>query len=115
MLVADVPDDSVAAARLRAVRETTDGFVLAEEDWRLRGEGDVLGLAQSGLPRLRLASLTKLDHQELAVRCRTLAEAMLDEAGELRAGFAALGVELTAGWLAEVAAGEGSSEAAVGA
>jgi ATP-dependent DNA helicase RecG len=115
VLVADVPDDSVAAARLRAVRDTTDGFVLAEEDWRLRGEGDVLGLVQSGLPRLRLASLNKPEHQELAVACRALAEAMLDDAGDLRPEYAALGMELAGGWLAEVAVGEGSSEATVGA
>ena len=47
----------MARARLEAVRETNDGFELAEMDLELRGEGDVLGLAQSGLPPLRVASL----------------------------------------------------------
>ena len=42
-------------ARLKVIRETTDGFRIAEEDLRLRGEGDVLGIRQSGLPGYRIA------------------------------------------------------------
>jgi len=44
-----------SAARLRVIRETTDGFRIAEEDLRLRGEGEVLGTRQSGLPGYRIA------------------------------------------------------------
>jgi ATP-dependent DNA helicase RecG len=115
VLVADVPADSVAAARLAAVVKTNDGFVLAEQDWALRREGDVLGLAQSGLPRLRLASLARPADQELAVRCRAVAEAMLDDEGLLRPEHAAFAHELERGWLSLVAAGEGVDEEAVGA
>jgi len=43
--------------RMQAIASTNDGFALAEEDLRLRGEGDLLGLRQSGLPGLRAASL----------------------------------------------------------
>ena len=39
------------------MRETEDGFRIAEEDLRLRGEGDVLGTRQSGLPGFRIARL----------------------------------------------------------
>ena len=39
----------------QVIRETTDGFRIAEEDLRLRGEGDVLGVRQSGLPGYRIA------------------------------------------------------------
>ena len=115
VLVADVEPDSVAGARLEAVRATTDGFALAEQDWALRREGDVLGLAQSGLPRLRLASLARPDDQALAVHCRRIAEALLDEAGRLGPDLADLASELEHGWLAVVAAGEGASEEGVGA
>ena len=50
VLVADVEAGTPAAERLAAVERTSDGFELAETDFALRREGDVLGLAQSGLP-----------------------------------------------------------------
>ncbi|MEH2508954.1 ATP-dependent DNA helicase RecG [Nitrobacteraceae bacterium AZCC 1564] len=49
------PLGEMSAARLKVIRETTDGFRIAEEDLRLRGEGEVLGTRQSGLPGYRIA------------------------------------------------------------
>jgi len=46
-----------ARARLDVMRRTDDGFEIAEEDWKLRGSGDPLGLRQSGLPDYRIADL----------------------------------------------------------
>lgn len=46
-----------AMHRLRILERSNDGFVIAEEDLRLRGSGDILGTAQSGLPPLRIADL----------------------------------------------------------
>ncbi len=45
--------------RLQLFEATDDGFALAEEDWNLRGPGDLLGLRQWGLPRFRAADLFK--------------------------------------------------------
>jgi ATP-dependent DNA helicase RecG len=115
VLVADIGEDSVARARLKAIHDSTDGFVLAEEDWRLRGEGDVLGLEQSGLPRLRLASLANEEDRQLAVRCRELAERMVDPQGRVMPAYAAFDRVLHEGWLASVAAGEGVDAEGIGA
>jgi ATP-dependent DNA helicase RecG len=110
VLVSDSTDE-VAEARLKAVAEIRDGFELAERDFELRREGDVLGLVQSGLPRLRVASLQDPNHRELAVRARAHAESLLDPSGAFSPPRPALAAELEAGWLRRVAAGEPASGA----
>ena len=102
VLVSDSTDPT-AQARLKAVVQTRDGFELAERDWELRREGNVLGLVQSGLPHLRVASLQREGHRELAVAAREAAELLLDAEGRLRPGHEALRRELAAGWLSRVA------------
>ena len=53
------PTTDEAVERMRAVRECADGFALAEEDLRIRGEGSLFGTRQSGMPDLRLVRLTR--------------------------------------------------------
>jgi ATP-dependent DNA helicase RecG len=55
LLLYSEPLNEMSTARLKVIRETTDGFRIAEEDLKLRGEGDVLGIRQSGLPGYRIA------------------------------------------------------------
>jgi ATP-dependent DNA helicase RecG len=54
ILLYRAPLGATARARIEVLRATDDGFVIAEEDYRLRGGGDVLGVRQSGLPAFRL-------------------------------------------------------------
>jgi ATP-dependent DNA helicase RecG len=54
---------NIARQRLETMRQTEDGFEIAEKDLKLRGEGDILGTRQSGIPGFRLAVAEK--HDEL--------------------------------------------------
>lgn len=65
LLLADDPSGE-AEERLRIVERTHDGFVLAEEDLRLRGPGEFFGTRQSGLPDLRVARMSDVELLELA-------------------------------------------------
>jgi len=62
-------------AKLAVLEKTTDGFAVAEADWEMRGPGDLLGTAQSGMPALKLGNL-KTD-AELMRRARASATAIL--------------------------------------
>jgi ATP-dependent DNA helicase RecG len=66
---------SEAAQRLAVMEATTDGFKIAEEDLKIRGPGEILGVRQAGLPKLRFADI--LRHAELAATARRLAEDLL--------------------------------------
>ena len=59
ILLYEGPLGETARRRLTLLRETEDGFRIAEEDLAIRGAGDVIGTAQSGLPRFRIADLER--------------------------------------------------------
>jgi ATP-dependent DNA helicase RecG len=66
------PESEAARARLDAIAEQGDGFALAEVDLSLRGEGEILGTRQHGLPRFRAATLPEDTALLLEARRRVL-------------------------------------------
>jgi len=81
LLLYRAPLGETAKARLAILRETEDGFRIAEEDLRLRGEGDVLGTRQSGMPGFRLARIEV--HGKLIAAARDDAALILSRDPEL--------------------------------
>jgi ATP-dependent DNA helicase RecG len=77
VLLYQYPLTEQGKARLKALTETTDGFVIAERDLELRGPGDFFGTRQSGMPTLRVGDLVR-DHQ-LMEDARREAVAALDD------------------------------------
>jgi ATP-dependent DNA helicase RecG len=65
-----------ASAKLAVLERTSDGFEVAEADWDLRGPGDLLGTAQSGLPGLKIGNLRTDAH--LMRRARAVAVSILE-------------------------------------
>lgn len=53
------PLGSLAHSRLAVLRDTNDGFIVAQRDLELRGPGEVLGTRQTGLPQYRIADLVR--------------------------------------------------------
>ena len=72
ILLYDTPLSNTAKARLELLRDTEDGFKIAEMDWKLRGEGDILGARQSGFPDYRFVDPVRhVDLIALAARDAT--------------------------------------------
>jgi ATP-dependent DNA helicase RecG len=82
ILLYQSPLGETARARLDCLRQTEDGFVIAEEDLRLRGAGELLGERQSGLPLFRLADLQA--HSELIAAARDDARLILSRDPDLK-------------------------------
>jgi ATP-dependent DNA helicase RecG len=75
------PLTKMALARLNIMRDTDDGFLIAEEDLRLRGAGEVLGTKQSGLPEFHLTNLEV--HSDLLAIARDDAALILNKDPDL--------------------------------
>ena len=70
------PLGEVAKARIKMMRESEDGFRIAEEDLRLRGEGEILGIRQSGVPGFALASAEH--HSDILAKARDDARLIIE-------------------------------------
>ena len=75
------PLGETAKERLTTMRETEDGFVIAEKDLQLRGAGDILGIKQSGLPQFKLADLAF--HADLLAAARDDAKLIIEKDAKL--------------------------------
>ncbi len=82
VLLYQYPITDQGRARLDALTDTTDGFVIAERDLEIRGPGDFFGTRQSGLPTLRVGDLVR-DHT-LMEEARRAAVAWLDDESRAR-------------------------------
>ena len=87
ILLYQPPLTETARARLGILRDTDDGFRIAEEDLRLRGAGEVLGTRQSGMPEFRLADLAA--HGDLLEIARADARLVLERDPDLNGPRAA--------------------------
>ena len=81
-LVYAPPLSETAKERLSTMRETEDGFLIAEKDLKLRGSGEILGTRQSGLVQFRLADLAF--HGELLAAARDDAQLIIEKDVELQ-------------------------------
>jgi len=70
-----------ALERLAVLEHTNNGFIVAQQDLRIRGAGDFMGVKQSGLPESALKGLA--DHEEILNMARKSAEALIEEDAEL--------------------------------
>ncbi|MGV8955800.1 MAG: helicase-related protein, partial [Cypionkella sp.] len=59
LLLYQAPLSETGTRRLKVIRDSEDGFKISEEDMLMRGAGDLIGTAQSGLPRFRVADLER--------------------------------------------------------
>ncbi|MEI6713937.1 MAG: ATP-dependent DNA helicase RecG [Verrucomicrobiota bacterium] len=76
-------EDPEALSKLQVLEKTINGFEIAEADWELRGPGDLLGTAQSGMPPLRIGNLLK--DQELMFQARSAAFVIIEQDPKLEA------------------------------
>jgi ATP-dependent DNA helicase RecG len=81
LLLYQAPLGETAKARLSILRETDDGFRIAEEDLRLRGAGELLGTRQSGLPEFKMANIAL--HGELLAAARDDARLIVERDPDL--------------------------------
>ena len=81
VLLYQAPLGAIARERLDTLRQTNDGFVIAEKDLQLRGPGELLGTRQTGLAEFRIADLSR--DADLLPRVQQMADALLADSPEL--------------------------------
>jgi len=72
-----------AKSRLNIIKSSDDGFIIAEEDLKLRGAGDLLGTKQSGIKDFKFADISQ--HQDLLIRARQVSQEIIQQDPQLLA------------------------------
>jgi ATP-dependent DNA helicase RecG len=76
VLITSTRRTEIATRRLKVMEGTTDGFKIAEEDMKIRGPGDMLGVRQSGIPKFRVGDIVR--DGDIMTHARRVAEEMID-------------------------------------
>jgi len=82
LLLYGQPLTETAQARLKIIRETEDGFQIAEEDLKIRGAGEMLGTRQSGMPQFKVADIAF--HGDLLATARNDAKLIINRDPDLK-------------------------------
>ena len=77
ILITSAKKTTIATKRLKIMEETTDGFRISEEDMKLRGPGDVLGVRQAGLPDFRVGNI--INDMNTMINARKIAEKIINK------------------------------------
>jgi ATP-dependent DNA helicase RecG len=76
VLITSTRRTEISTRRLKVMEGTTDGFKIAEEDMKIRGPGDMLGVRQSGIPKFRVGDIVR--DGDIMTHARRVAEEMID-------------------------------------
>jgi ATP-dependent DNA helicase RecG len=80
-LLSSSSSSETSRQRLSILTKTNDGFIIAQEDLKIRGAGDIIGLKQSGIPESALQGL--VDQEDLLIHSRNAARQLIDINPEL--------------------------------
>ena len=82
LLLYGFPLSDTARARLKIMKDTEDGFLIAEEDLKLRGSGEILGTKQSGFSNFKIADMSV--HQKLLITANKDAKMIIEQDIDLK-------------------------------
>ena len=75
-LLSSGSSSQASRARLKTLEKTNNGFIIAQEDLKIRGAGDIIGLKQSGIPESALQGL--IDQEDVLIHARNAAKSVID-------------------------------------
>jgi len=80
ILISSSKKTDLATKRLKIMEQTTDGFIIAEEDMKIRGPGDIMGARQSGIPDFRVGNIVR--DSVIMTKARAMAKEAMNQLSE---------------------------------